>query len=56
MHCLWNGINLIVNSLAFDIEDKWLLIVSASEGELLLELLVTVGSEHYIDSLSLTWK
>mmetsp|Transcript_39618 Transcript_39618/g.60630 ORF Transcript_39618/g.60630 Transcript_39618/m.60630 type:complete len:268 (+) Transcript_39618:8525-9328(+) len=50
---LRNGIDLIVNTLALHIEEELALVVFAAEGQLLLELLVAVGSEHHVNGLLL---
>jgi hypothetical protein len=54
VHRLWHWIDLVVDTLTFDIENEWLLVISASEGQLLLELLVAVRCEHHVDCLSLS--
>lgn len=48
-----NELDLIMDTLTLDEEDEGLDVVGAAEGELLLERLVAVGSEHDIDSLPL---
>lgn len=49
----WNELNLIMDTLSLNKKDERLDIVCTAEGELLLERLVAVRSEHDIDSLSL---
>ena len=45
---------MIVNALALHVEDELSLVVFAFKGQFLLELLVTVWSEHHINGLPLS--
>jgi hypothetical protein len=53
MDSLRSRINLVVDTLTFHIENEWFLVVPTPEGQFLLELFVTVWSEHHINGLSL---
>ena len=48
-------LSLVVDAIALDIQDEHLVrVLSAPEGKLLLELLITIWCKHYVDSLALT--
>lgn len=56
LKCIWDCINLIMNSLTFDIQWEYLIkVFFAFESQLLLELFITIWSEHNINCLLLPW-
>jgi hypothetical protein len=55
MSSIWDEVDLVVDALTLHIQHELLGVVCASEGELLLELLVAVGREHEINCLTLPW-
>jgi hypothetical protein len=53
---IWDSINLVMNTLTFNIQWEDLVkIILTFESQLLLELLVTIWSDHNINCLLLSW-